>query len=354
MPRSHSTALSIAPPSPCVELRVVFMAPAGARRGMSHLHRCVSLAQVLGVRPLVAVRGLRAAREAALTLGVDVIPTGSCQVLDAIRPDVVVIDDPSMAHTERWTAAARRLGAVVVTIDPLDDGSGDADLVIDSHLTREGRASRPGLTLVGPSFTVSDTAVMHDRSTADRLRRVVISTGTGAVDHIAATMATAFASADPRADVRMITRGQPTQTATGYSAIEPAPDAAGDVSDIDMRMRWLAVPSALGRLALEPMPQRATVPAPAVSLSGPRPVLAFRPRLESTVSVDAAGPDATAPGSGLAELVLLSDRRRRRRQANPLDHGTTLTLDHGDVGIDNAPLASGFLDSAPLKTVDSL
>ena len=41
----------------CADLRVLFRAPAGPRRGFGHLVRCRSLARALGVRPLIALRG---------------------------------------------------------------------------------------------------------------------------------------------------------------------------------------------------------------------------------------------------------------------------------------------------------
>ena len=44
----------------CGDLRILFRAPAGPRRGFGHLVRCRSLARALGVRPLIALRGGRA------------------------------------------------------------------------------------------------------------------------------------------------------------------------------------------------------------------------------------------------------------------------------------------------------
>ena len=41
----------------CGDLRILFRAAAGPRRGFGHLVRCRSLARALGVRPLVALRG---------------------------------------------------------------------------------------------------------------------------------------------------------------------------------------------------------------------------------------------------------------------------------------------------------
>ena len=63
--------------TPSADLRILFRAPAGAGRGFGHLARCIALARALGVRPLLALRGGRKAREAALLLGADVVASPS-------------------------------------------------------------------------------------------------------------------------------------------------------------------------------------------------------------------------------------------------------------------------------------
>src|SRR5512147_396782 len=93
------------------EMRVVFRAAAGPRRGFGHLVRCLSLARALGVRPLLSLRGDASARETALALGADLLADDGMGVLLALQPDVVVIDDPIAADARRWMAAARRIGA---------------------------------------------------------------------------------------------------------------------------------------------------------------------------------------------------------------------------------------------------
>jgi hypothetical protein len=117
-------------------LRVVFRAPAGARRGYGHLVRCLSLARALGVRPLLALRGSSHASDVALALGADVLASPTPQTLRALAPDVVVIDDPSAAHARPWIDAARRAGAVVVTPEDLGLAQPDGDHVIDSKAAK--------------------------------------------------------------------------------------------------------------------------------------------------------------------------------------------------------------------------
>src|SRR5215211_7501194 len=120
---------------PFAEIRVVFRAAAGPRRGFGHMVRCLSLARALGVRPLMSVRGGAAVRETALALGADVVLEDGTSALSSIAPDVVV-DDPVTADAKRWMAAARRAGALVVTVHDLGIGARGADLVIDGSVTR--------------------------------------------------------------------------------------------------------------------------------------------------------------------------------------------------------------------------
>ncbi len=65
------------------DLRVLFRAAAGPRRGFGHLVRCRSLGRALGVRPLVSVRGGRLAEHTAIALGCDVVRGGAPRAIDA-------------------------------------------------------------------------------------------------------------------------------------------------------------------------------------------------------------------------------------------------------------------------------
>ena len=121
----------------CGDLRILFRAPAGPRRGYGHLVRCRSLARALGVRPLVALRGGPRVIETAVALGCDVVQGSATRLLRSLAPDVLVVDDPVAADARRWIAAARRVGCLVVSIHDLGLGCLDADLVIDGSMTRE-------------------------------------------------------------------------------------------------------------------------------------------------------------------------------------------------------------------------
>jgi spore coat polysaccharide biosynthesis predicted glycosyltransferase SpsG len=192
----------------CGDLRILFRAAAGPRRGYGHLVRCRSLARALGVRPLVALRGGQRVVDTALSLGCDVVRGGASRVLSRLQPDVLVVDDPIAADARQWMRAARRVGCLVVSIHDLGLGCLDADLVIDGSITRNARA-RNGLTLAGPKYAVLDPS-LDDRSVRlqpDREERdpysVLIALGGGPRAELAQDIAEAIVEANPHARVRI-------------------------------------------------------------------------------------------------------------------------------------------------------
>jgi spore coat polysaccharide biosynthesis predicted glycosyltransferase SpsG len=126
------------------DLRVLFRAPAGPRRGFGHLVRCRSLARAIGVRPLIAIRGGQRARAAARALGCDVIDGPAAAVIARVAPHVVVVDDPIASNARRWIACARRAGCRVVTVHDLGLGACEGDLVVDGSLVKAAGARRGG------------------------------------------------------------------------------------------------------------------------------------------------------------------------------------------------------------------
>jgi hypothetical protein len=119
--------------------RVLFVAAAGPRRGYGPLVRCISFAHALGVRPLMAVQGGRSVLETALVLGADVVPDATPRAIDALQPDVVIVDEPVEAKARPWIAAARRAGALVVTFRALRLVDETADSAADARMTRTPR-----------------------------------------------------------------------------------------------------------------------------------------------------------------------------------------------------------------------
>ena len=152
----------------CADLRVLFCAAAGARRGYGHLVRSLSFARALGVRPLIAVRGTQEARDVALGLGAELVVAHATRAIRALAPDVVIVDDPSTPHAQKRIDAARRVGALVVTIHDLGLGCAEGDVVIDGSIASPVSA-RPGrVSLVGAKFAILDE--QYRRTVTPRLR----------------------------------------------------------------------------------------------------------------------------------------------------------------------------------------
>lgn len=185
----------------CADLRILFRAPAGPRRGFGHLVRCRSLARALGVRPLVALRGGAKVDETALALGCDVVHGSAARLLTSLAPDVLVVDDPVAADARKWIAAGRRAGCLVVSVHDLGLGCLDADLVIDGSVTMNARARR-GTTLAGPEFALLDPSLVDQDESRDAYS-VLVALGGGPRAELAIDIAEAIVDAVPQATVRV-------------------------------------------------------------------------------------------------------------------------------------------------------
>jgi spore coat polysaccharide biosynthesis predicted glycosyltransferase SpsG len=191
---------------PATEARVLFVAAAGPRRGFGHLVRCISFARALGVRPLIAVRGNQRVVETALALGADVIPDATPRTVRALRPDVVIVDDPIENTARAWIAAARRADALVVTVHDLGIGCRESDVVIDGSITRTKGGRRGSASLLGSRFAVLDPSLRtmaRERRLAVHGRRVLIALGGGPRLRLASAIADAVVAAEPNAEVRI-------------------------------------------------------------------------------------------------------------------------------------------------------
>jgi spore coat polysaccharide biosynthesis predicted glycosyltransferase SpsG len=182
---------------------VLFRIAAGPRRGFGHLVRSISLGRALGVRPLLSIRGPEAVMDTAIALGADVLTDGAPRSVTRLRPDVVVVDDPIASAARRWIAAARRCGAIVVTVHDLGLGCPDGDVVIDGSVTRPARARAGGVAFTGARYAIVDPALPYHAASGHRARRVLVALGGGPRRATALAIAEAIAAADPRAEIRI-------------------------------------------------------------------------------------------------------------------------------------------------------
>jgi spore coat polysaccharide biosynthesis predicted glycosyltransferase SpsG len=189
---------------PLANLRVLYRVAAGPRTGFGHLVRSRSLARAIGDHPLVSIRGSEATRRTAASSGWTVINMDGEQALDAVCPDVLVVDDPSAAAAEPWIRAARRASVPVAAIHDLGLGYIESDLGIDgSVLPRHDMTGVHG-DLTGPAFAILDPAFALPRSTAAQPARVLVALGGGAhVGGYADGFADAIARAVEDADIRV-------------------------------------------------------------------------------------------------------------------------------------------------------
>jgi len=200
--------------TPSSDLRVLFRVAAGPRRGFGHLVRSISLARAMGVRPLLCLRGPAEVEDTAVALGADVLTDSGPRSIPLLRPDVVVVDDPVASASRPWVAAARRTGAVVVTIHDLGLGYTGGDVIIDGSVTRRARVGSRRVGLTGARYAILDpTLAAAAERRRDGGRRVLVALGGGPRRAIAQAIAEAIASADPRAEIRI----------AGGFAVEPPP-----------------------------------------------------------------------------------------------------------------------------------
>jgi hypothetical protein len=181
----------------CADLWILFRAAAGARRGLDHVVRCRSLARVFGVHPLVSLRGSAAAEVTALALGCEVVRGGPSRVLRGLNPDVLVIDEPVAANAQRWIAAGRRAGCLVVSVHEPGLGRLGADVVIHGAASAFARRNNAGrrLAWLDPSLVVENTSCAS--------WSVLVGLGRGPRAELALDIAQAIVDANPCSTVSL-------------------------------------------------------------------------------------------------------------------------------------------------------
>jgi spore coat polysaccharide biosynthesis predicted glycosyltransferase SpsG len=212
-----------APSRPTV--RILFRVAAGPRIGYGHLIRTTVLGQALNLRPVVSLRGSTEARTTARQLGCRLAAGSISALMRSLRPELIVIDDPSAAASTRFCRAARRAGARVASIHDLGLAHCGADLAIDGSVVHPG--GRPlGPALLGPRYAIVSA---HRPSRTPRSNAVLIALGGGRRRAVAWTLAKAIRRARPAVPVRI---------AAGLALSGAAPRADG--------VTWLGPQSGLG------------------------------------------------------------------------------------------------------------
>ncbi len=210
---------------------VLFCAAAGPQRGFGHLVRCGVLADALGVRREMALRGSLRTVPAAVRLGWTVHRGGSRRLLFQLAPDLVLVDDPSPRHVALWVREARRLGIAVATVHDLGLARVDSDLAIDGSVAQARGVRRADLE--GPAFAILDPAIatLRSRPPAREARRVLIALGGGAnARAVGVQLARRISRAVPDAVIRI---------AAGFQTGGATPGT------LPPRCQWLDAPAGL-------------------------------------------------------------------------------------------------------------
>jgi spore coat polysaccharide biosynthesis predicted glycosyltransferase SpsG len=181
-------------------VRALFRVAAGSRLGFGHLVRCRALARALDVvASQVSLRGAAHARRTARRFGLRLVAGSPHAVLRRVRPDVLIIDDPSRAAAASWCRAARALRVPVVSIHDLGKAFCGADLAIDGSIVIPGSAPR-GL-LSGTQYAVLDSSVCDARGMPRDPNSILIALGGG--PRVGLALRIAEALRDARSELRV-------------------------------------------------------------------------------------------------------------------------------------------------------
>ena len=128
-------------------------------------------------------------------------------LLARVRPEVLVLDDPSAVAARPWCLAARRAGVPVASVHDLGTAFCGSDLAIDGSLVHPGRVRRledfPKSILVGAAYAVLDGRVRTEPRRRHRRSPVLIALGGGPRRSVARRIALALREARPSLQVRV-------------------------------------------------------------------------------------------------------------------------------------------------------
>jgi len=218
-------------------VRALFRIAAGPRLGFGHLVRARVLSRALGIeRPLVSVRGPAMAQSSAKRLGMRVLAGTPAALLARVRPEVIVVDDPSAVAARPWCRAARQAGVPVASVHDLGTAFCGSDLAIDGSLVHPGRVRRgpdvPKQLLAGAAYAVLDSALRGEPRQRNAGSPVLIALGGGPRRTVARRLALALRDIRPSLPIRIA--GGFARTAgnviAGVSWLPPQPGLARELA----------------------------------------------------------------------------------------------------------------------------
>lgn len=181
------------------ETFALFHVAAGARLGYGHLRRATTIASVLARPAALHLRG-----SADTPAGVQRVEGAPARLLDALRPRVVVIDDPHVDSASAWVRAARCRAVPAVSLHDLGLAPVQSDLAIDGSVATRRRwpAAR---VLLGPEFAVAGSGVVARGTRPARgVRAIAVSLGGGRHAASLRAIASALRGAFPSARILVI------------------------------------------------------------------------------------------------------------------------------------------------------
>ena len=240
------------------QLQVLFAPAAGPQIGGGHLMRDLALAEALQARGAVCTFAVPPWGERLLQRFADASPpvrllarsgepAAIAGALEAVRPDVLVLDDYGLAASD--VAALARPGLGTAVIDDLADRAYACDLLIDPGFGREAgdyayRVPRGCEVLAGPRYALLRRAFASPdapalRPAASQVRRAFVSFGLSDVDGIAAHAARILRACAPEVRLDLALAGDAMSLPRLWALAAADPDLVlhPDARDVAALMR---------------------------------------------------------------------------------------------------------------------
>ena len=237
-------------------LQVLFAPAAGPRIGGGHLMRDLALAQALQVCGVVCTFAVPPWGERLLQRFADPpppvhpiarsgAPTTVAAALEAVRPDVLVLDDYALAAAD--TAPFARQGPRIVVIDDLADRAYACDLLVDPGYGRQaadyaGRVPEGCEVLAGPRYALLRAAFAGadpPRPVTGPVGRVFVSFGLSDVEMVTARAVERLRTCAPqvRLDVALASDAPSLTPLQRMAALDPGLVLHPDARDVAGLMR---------------------------------------------------------------------------------------------------------------------